>query len=121
MTLRYPEVRVMVILARTTHRCGRVFSPSLTHFLFQNPTQDEREALEAYMYLTSRLYPCGECAAEFQDLLKKFPPQVRAGARGDDPQVLPFSRRRHRVCPRVYGMLLSHCLSCHGMALIGFV
>jgi len=28
------------------------------------------------MYLTSRLYPCGECAAEFQELLKKFPPQV---------------------------------------------
>jgi len=42
----------------------------------ENPTQDEREALEAYMYLTSRLYPCGECAAEFQELLKKFPPQT---------------------------------------------
>ncbi|KIJ66018.1 hypothetical protein HYDPIDRAFT_27220 [Hydnomerulius pinastri MD-312] len=42
----------------------------------ENPTQDEREALESYMYLTSRLYPCGECAAEFQELLKKFPPQT---------------------------------------------
>ncbi|KAF9228471.1 hypothetical protein BS17DRAFT_340535 [Gyrodon lividus] len=42
----------------------------------EKPTQDEREALEAYMYLTSRLYPCGECAAEFQELLKKFPPQT---------------------------------------------
>ncbi|KAG8221252.1 hypothetical protein J3R82DRAFT_1416 [Butyriboletus roseoflavus] len=42
----------------------------------ENPTPDEREALEAYMYLTSRLYPCGECAAEFQALLKKFPPQT---------------------------------------------
>ncbi|KAF9243198.1 ERV/ALR sulfhydryl oxidase domain-containing protein [Melanogaster broomeanus] len=40
------------------------------------PTQEEREALESYMYLTSRLYPCGECAAEFQELLKKFPPQT---------------------------------------------
>lgn len=29
------------------------------------------------MYLTSRLYPCGECATEFQALLKQFPPQVR--------------------------------------------
>ncbi|KIL00880.1 hypothetical protein PAXRUDRAFT_128869, partial [Paxillus rubicundulus Ve08.2h10] len=42
----------------------------------ENPTQDERQALEAYMYLTSRLYPCGECASEFQELLKKFPPQT---------------------------------------------
>ncbi|KAG6381984.1 ERV/ALR sulfhydryl oxidase domain-containing protein [Boletus reticuloceps] len=42
----------------------------------EKPTQDEREALEAYMYLTSRLYPCGECATEFQALLKKFPPQT---------------------------------------------
>ncbi|KAH0829124.1 ERV/ALR sulfhydryl oxidase domain-containing protein [Lanmaoa asiatica] len=49
----------------------------------ENPTQDEREALEAYMYLTSRLYPCGECATEFQALLKRFPPQVRAGRSKD--------------------------------------
>ncbi|EAU91882.2 hypothetical protein CC1G_04649 [Coprinopsis cinerea okayama7 len=42
----------------------------------ENPTQDERDALRSYFYLTSRLYPCGECAAEFQALLKKFPPQT---------------------------------------------
>ncbi|KAF8554909.1 hypothetical protein OG21DRAFT_1385292, partial [Imleria badia] len=42
----------------------------------EKPTQDEREALEAYMYLTARLYPCGECATEFQALLKQFPPQT---------------------------------------------
>ncbi|EIW80569.1 hypothetical protein CONPUDRAFT_125372 [Coniophora puteana RWD-64-598 SS2] len=42
----------------------------------ENPTQDHRDALESYFYLTSRLYPCGECAAEFQQLLKKFPPQT---------------------------------------------
>ncbi|EIN06654.1 hypothetical protein PUNSTDRAFT_54065 [Punctularia strigosozonata HHB-11173 SS5] len=42
----------------------------------EEPTPDEREALESYFYLLSRLYPCGECAAEFQQLLKKFPPQT---------------------------------------------
>ncbi|KAL4079198.1 ERV/ALR sulfhydryl oxidase domain-containing protein [Scleroderma citrinum] len=42
----------------------------------EHPTADQREALSSYMYLTSRLYPCGECAAEFQELLKKFPPQT---------------------------------------------
>ncbi|CEL63321.1 FAD-linked sulfhydryl oxidase ERV2 OS=Saccharomyces cerevisiae (strain ATCC 204508 / S288c) GN=ERV2 PE=1 SV=1 [Rhizoctonia solani AG-1 IB] len=40
------------------------------------PTEDERKALESFFYLTSRLYPCGECAAEFQALLKKYPPQT---------------------------------------------
>ncbi|KAH7883249.1 ERV/ALR sulfhydryl oxidase domain-containing protein [Phlebopus sp. FC_14] len=42
----------------------------------ENPTQDERDAFTSYIYLTSRLYPCGECAAEFQELLKRFPPQT---------------------------------------------
>ena len=27
--------------------------------------------------IRSRLYPCGECAAHFQTLLKEYPPQVR--------------------------------------------
>lgn len=42
----------------------------------EEPTQDERDALDNYFHLFSRLYPCGECAAEFQQLLQKFPPQV---------------------------------------------
>ncbi|PPQ64171.1 hypothetical protein CVT24_008545 [Panaeolus cyanescens] len=42
----------------------------------EHPTADEREALSSYFYLSSRLYPCGECAAEFQLLLKQFPPQT---------------------------------------------
>ncbi|CAE6452241.1 unnamed protein product [Rhizoctonia solani] len=40
------------------------------------PTPDERQALESFFHLTSRLYPCGECAHEFQALLKKYPPQT---------------------------------------------
>ncbi|KJA28752.1 hypothetical protein HYPSUDRAFT_33103 [Hypholoma sublateritium FD-334 SS-4] len=42
----------------------------------EHPTQDEREALSSYFHLSSRLYPCGECAAEFQQLLAKYPPQT---------------------------------------------
>ncbi|KAJ7131698.1 ERV/ALR sulfhydryl oxidase domain-containing protein [Mycena crocata] len=42
----------------------------------EKPTQDEREALTSYFHLLSRLYPCGECATEFQMLLKKYPPQT---------------------------------------------
>ncbi|THH07539.1 hypothetical protein EW145_g3310 [Phellinidium pouzarii] len=42
----------------------------------EEPNGDERNALESYFHLQSRLYPCGECAAEFQQLLKKYPPQT---------------------------------------------
>ncbi|KAF8334226.1 ERV/ALR sulfhydryl oxidase domain-containing protein [Cantharellus anzutake] len=42
----------------------------------EHPTHDEREALKNYFYLTSRLYPCGECASHFQKLLKEYPPQT---------------------------------------------
>jgi hypothetical protein len=41
-----------------------------------SPTPDEREALNTYLHLFARLYPCGECAGHFQKLLKKFPPQT---------------------------------------------
>ncbi|WVW86689.1 hypothetical protein I302_108743 [Kwoniella bestiolae CBS 10118] len=40
------------------------------------PTEDDRQALKSYFHLFSRLYPCGECAAEFQKLLKDYPPQT---------------------------------------------
>lgn len=45
--------------------------------LVQEPTPDQRDALDSYFHLFSRLYPCGECATEFQQLLRKYPPQVR--------------------------------------------
>ncbi|KDQ12021.1 hypothetical protein BOTBODRAFT_34880 [Botryobasidium botryosum FD-172 SS1] len=42
----------------------------------EHPTPDERAALKSYFYLQARLYPCGECAEEFQQLLEKYPPQT---------------------------------------------
>lgn len=65
MTLRFPEVIIYIVVI------GHAI-----HLLLQHPTRDEREALDSYFRLTSRLYPCGECAEEFQELLKQFPPQV---------------------------------------------
>ncbi|KAL1922615.1 uncharacterized protein VTP21DRAFT_10154 [Calcarisporiella thermophila] len=41
-----------------------------------SPTQDEKDALKHFIYLLSRLYPCGQCAHEFQQILKRYPPQV---------------------------------------------
>lgn len=42
----------------------------------ENPTADEKETYRDFLHLFSRLYPCGECSAEFIQLLKQYPPQV---------------------------------------------
>ncbi|KAK5132269.1 hypothetical protein LTR08_009257 [Meristemomyces frigidus] len=40
------------------------------------PDEDERTALQSYLHLFVRLYPCGECAEHFRVIVDKFPPQV---------------------------------------------
>ncbi|MCJ1345577.1 hypothetical protein MMC31_003784 [Peltigera leucophlebia] len=40
------------------------------------PSTDEKSALTSYLHLFARLYPCGECARHFQQILARFPPQV---------------------------------------------
>lgn len=40
------------------------------------PSADERTALQSYIHLFVRLYPCGECAEHFRDIVAKYPPQV---------------------------------------------
>ncbi|EFW99781.1 FAD dependent sulfhydryl oxidase [Grosmannia clavigera kw1407] len=42
----------------------------------EEPTFDESLALKTYVQLFARLYPCGDCAAHFQTLLQKYPPQT---------------------------------------------
>ncbi|KAI0470220.1 ERV/ALR sulfhydryl oxidase domain-containing protein [Xylaria cf. heliscus] len=42
----------------------------------EKPTEDDSLALKTYIKLFARLYPCGDCASHFQQLLKKFPPQI---------------------------------------------
>lgn len=42
----------------------------------EKPTEDDSLALRTYIQLFARLYPCGDCASHFQQLLAKYPPQV---------------------------------------------
>ncbi|KAG0255037.1 hypothetical protein DFQ27_006489 [Actinomortierella ambigua] len=42
----------------------------------EKPRPDERAAAKQWIYLLSRLYPCGECAVHFQKLLQEHPPQT---------------------------------------------
>ncbi|KAK3841244.1 MAG: ERV/ALR sulfhydryl oxidase domain-containing protein [Linnemannia gamsii] len=44
------------------------------------PKPDERAAIKQWIYLLSRLYPCGECATHFQAMLKQHPPQTSSRA-----------------------------------------
>ncbi|EME39690.1 hypothetical protein DOTSEDRAFT_75366 [Dothistroma septosporum NZE10] len=40
------------------------------------PTREESTDLKSFIFLFQRLYPCGECADHFGELLKKYPPQT---------------------------------------------
>lgn len=42
----------------------------------EKPSEDDSLALKTYIKLFARLYPCGDCASHFQQLLKKYPPQI---------------------------------------------
>jgi len=53
----------------------KLFHTTMARFP-DTPTQDESDALKTYIHLFARLYPCGECAKHFQQILKKYPPQT---------------------------------------------
>jgi FAD-linked sulfhydryl oxidase len=40
------------------------------------PTKEDSQALKSFVHLFARLYPCGECARHFQQILQKYPPQA---------------------------------------------
>lgn len=42
----------------------------------EKPSPDDRKSLETFVYLFSRLYPCGDCARHFRGLLAQYPPQT---------------------------------------------
>ena len=53
----------------------KLFHTTMARFPDQ-PSEEESAALKSYIYLFTRLYPCGECASHFQKILKKYPPQT---------------------------------------------
>ncbi|KAG6034334.1 hypothetical protein E4U40_004014 [Claviceps sp. LM458 group G5] len=40
------------------------------------PSDSDRKTLESFFHLFGRLYPCGDCARHFREMLKKYPPQT---------------------------------------------
>lgn len=53
----------------------KLFHTTMARFP-EKPTADESDALKNYLYLFARLYPCGECAEHFQQILTRYPPQT---------------------------------------------
>ncbi|GBC08057.1 hypothetical protein RclHR1_00790007 [Rhizophagus clarus] len=70
-----PQLKNSTIKAELGQSSWKLLHTMMARFP-EHPTQDEKEALRNFIYLFSRLYPCGECAQEFQAILAKHPPQV---------------------------------------------
>ncbi|KAF2759314.1 hypothetical protein EJ05DRAFT_485348 [Pseudovirgaria hyperparasitica] len=70
-----PKLGNETVKAELGRAAWRVLHTTFARFP-DEPTADESQALKDYIHLFQRLYPCGECAQHFHELLKKFPPQV---------------------------------------------
>ncbi|KAG5912849.1 hypothetical protein E4U42_001755 [Claviceps africana] len=42
----------------------------------EKPSESDRKTLESFFHIFGRLYPCGDCARHFREMLTKYPPQT---------------------------------------------
>ncbi|SMY26099.1 unnamed protein product [Zymoseptoria tritici ST99CH_1A5] len=70
-----PKLGNETIKAELGRASWKLFHTMMAQFP-DTPKPDESKALKDYIYLFQRLYPCGECANHFGEILKKFPPQT---------------------------------------------
>ncbi|KAF2842912.1 hypothetical protein M501DRAFT_1021371 [Patellaria atrata CBS 101060] len=70
-----PKLGNETIKAELGRAAWRLFHTTFARFP-DKPTAEESSALQSYIYLFQRLYPCGECANHFRQILDQFPPQV---------------------------------------------
>ncbi len=76
LTVAYAnQVPLRVDRAELGRASWKLFHTMMARFP-EKPTPDESLALKTYITLFARLYPCGDCARHFQQLLAKYPPQV---------------------------------------------
>ena len=70
-----PPLTNATLKAALGRSAWHLFHTTMSRFP-RKPTLEEQSALSTYIHLFARLYPCGDCAQHFTELLKKFPPQV---------------------------------------------
>jgi FAD-linked sulfhydryl oxidase len=72
-----PKLGNETLKAELGRASWKLFHTTMARFP-DKPNADEQEALFSYIYLFARLYPCGECAGHFRQILTRFPPQVKS-------------------------------------------
>jgi FAD-linked sulfhydryl oxidase len=70
-----PKLGNETIKAELGRAAWKLFHTIMARFP-DKPTADEKTALQSYIHLFVRLYPCGECAEHFRSIVEKYPPQV---------------------------------------------
>lgn len=70
-----PKMANETLKAQLGNSAWRLFHTILARYPAK-PTQLEKTTLDQYIKLFAQVYPCGDCARHFQELLKKYPPQV---------------------------------------------
>jgi len=70
-----PKLENATLKAELGHAAWKVLHTMMAKFP-DKPTEEDSSALKSYIHLFARLYPCGDCARHFQQLLQKSPPQV---------------------------------------------
>ncbi|CCE82975.1 Piso0_002746 [Millerozyma farinosa CBS 7064] len=70
-----PKMANETLKAQLGNAAWKLFHTILARYP-DKPSQQERTTLEQYIRLFAQVYPCGDCARHFQELLSKFPPQT---------------------------------------------
>lgn len=70
-----PKLGNETVKAELGRAAWKLFHTTFARFP-DEPTQEESAMLLAYVHLFQRLYPCGECATHFGEILYQYPPQV---------------------------------------------
>lgn len=70
-----PKMANETLKAQLGNAAWRLFHTILARYP-DKPSQQEQTTLNQYIHLFAQVYPCGDCARHFQQLLQKYPPQT---------------------------------------------
>ncbi|ODV78855.1 uncharacterized protein CANTADRAFT_52688 [Suhomyces tanzawaensis NRRL Y-17324] len=72
-----PKMANETLKAQLGNAAWRLFHTILARYP-DAPSKQEQSTLSQYIHLFAQVYPCGDCARHFQQLLAKYPPQTKS-------------------------------------------
>lgn len=72
-----PKMANETLKAQLGNSAWRLFHTILARYP-EKPSESEETTLSQYIRLFAQVYPCGDCARHFQELLNKYPPQTKS-------------------------------------------